>query len=159
MYESHEDRKNLFSNLIEACKEGKLKYDGSIDEQHWPIQFDVLERLGADKFVEAFENDYYDVIGPPEVLIHQDNLKSYFQSIGFWPVTDCLLVDWWHDKPQLEVVEDDKGKFEHAETTKWKAKAREIGAIWMNEQRQQGKDPGVIEVAKYVEGELKTLDI
>lgn len=62
-------------------------------------------------------------------------------------------------EPETEGVEGSKGKFEHAETTEWKTKAREIGEIWMREQRQIGKDPGVIDIAKYVEGELSNQNI
>ncbi len=106
LYDSHEDQKNLFSNLIEACKEGQLKYKGSIDERHRSVRFDVLEALGPEKFVELFENDYYDVFEPPEALIHRDDIKAYFQSIKLWPVEDCLLAGWWQHESQTELVGD-----------------------------------------------------
>lgn len=36
----------------------------------------------------------------------------------------------------------------------WKAAARQIGKEWLEQQRADGGDPGVIDVAKYVEGAL-----
>lgn len=100
MYESNQDQKNLYSNLIEACKEGRLKHEGSVDEKDWLVRFDVLEELGSIEFGLAAENDYYDVVDPPEAFIHKDDLKSYFQTEKFWPIKDCLLENWWNQKAQ-----------------------------------------------------------
>jgi hypothetical protein len=64
------------------------------------------------------------------------------------------------EKLQPEAVADDgavKPKSEQA--TELKQKARELGEKWMNQQRNEGKDPGVIDIAKYVETEFKKLDI
>ena len=62
-------------------------------------------------------------------------------------------------EPEAEAASGKNGKFEHSETKEWKAKAREIGEQWMNEQRQQGNDPSVIMIAQYVEGEFSRLGI
>lgn len=52
---------------------------------------------------------------------------------------------------QVEV----KGKkVEYPETIVWKEAARAIGIEWMEKEREEGRDPGVIAIAKYVEGEL-----
>jgi hypothetical protein len=50
-------------------------------------------------------------------------------------------------------------KFEHPETTKWKADAREIGKKWFDEEPKKGKYPGVNDVAKHVEDQFKSRDI
>jgi len=44
-------------------------------------------------------------------------------------------------------------------TLEWKSRAREIGVAWLRAERKAGRNPGVIDVAKYVEGELSRLDI
>jgi hypothetical protein len=49
-----------------------------------------------------------------------------------------------------------KSKNESDQTKEWKVIAREIGERWMNEERKKGGDPGVIAIAKYVEGEMST---
>jgi len=36
-----------------------------------------------------------------DCLIHRDNIKEYFESINFWPITDCLLANWW---PEAETT-------------------------------------------------------
>lgn len=41
----------------------------------------------------------------------------------------------------------------------WKTDARAIGEEWMNAERKEGRDPGVIAIAKYLEGELSNRDI
>jgi hypothetical protein len=50
-------------------------------------------------------------------------------------------------------------KFEHPETTKWKADAREIGKKWFDKEPKEGKYPGVNDVAKHVEDQFKSRDI
>lgn len=88
---------------------------------------------------------------------HRAGQRAFIDSPANWQA-------FWQNihkrpEPKTEGVEGSKGKFEHAETTEWKIKAREIGEVWMREQRQKGKAPGVIGIAKYVEGELSNQNI
>lgn len=112
-----------------------------------------------------------------QVHSHFPNLVNYFtQSIQLGNIGKEIIeagiktfidspANWqafWqsiNNKPEPKAKGGGKGKFEHVETTEWKAKAREIGETWMQAQRNTGEDPGVIGIAKYVEGEFKRLDI
>jgi hypothetical protein len=61
---------------------------------------------------------------------------------------------------KAETVESgSKIKKESGQTKEWKGKAREIGEQWMKAEREEGRDPGVDAIAKYVEGELSNRDI
>lgn len=51
------------------------------------------------------------------------------------------------------------GNTESQQTNIIKTKARQIGEEWMNKERADGNDPGVTEIAKYVEGELSNQNI
>jgi hypothetical protein len=63
-------------------------------------------------------------------------------------------------KPSTTNASQVKGKkFEYPETIKWKAEAWKIGIERMEKRRKEGKDPGVVEIAKYVEGELSNRGI
>lgn len=50
-------------------------------------------------------------------------------------------------------------KSEKPETREWKKIAREIGQEWMETERKEKRNPGVIDIAKYVEGELSNRNI
>lgn len=77
-----------------------------------------------------------------------------------WP--EYLFTDLLNDSESLATAPKqikDKGKYKNPETEKWKIEARRIGKTWLKQQRQQNNDPGIIEIAKHVEAELKRLDI
>lgn len=88
------ERRSFYADLQDACQDQRIKYSGNLDELP-PIRFDVLENVGPIAFVELAEHDYFNVVDPHEWLIHRDDLKAYLQSIGYWPVENCLLLNWW----------------------------------------------------------------
>lgn len=72
----------------------------------------------------------------------------------------CDLKRLQESEPQAEdVVKIGAGKNGLETTKNWKQSAREIGETWMIEQRKEGKAPGVIEIAKHVEGEMSKRNI
>lgn len=121
-------------------------------------------------FVESCEPDYENAFNFGAEINHPSGECSDWQKKTHQCLPDgCLLNSWLKDdEPQTEAMSSEaiatekpvKGKnFEHAETTAWKTKARKIGKEWMEQQRKDGDNPGVIAIAKYVEGELSTLGI
>lgn len=79
-------------------------------------------------------------------------------------VVDNKSIEQLNEIDQAKPIEAIAGpgrcsRFEHEETKAWKAKALEIGESWMTKERTAGKDPGIVEIAKYVEGELSNLNI
>jgi hypothetical protein len=72
------------------------------------------------------------------------------------------IIDFLHERRSLEaetVEGNNKIKNESRQTKEWKAKARKIGEQWMKAERNEGRDPGVIKIAKYLEGELSNQNI
>lgn len=111
LYEDKQDRRSFYLRIINACKNGTLQYTGDINEcptdwyfdrieqsvkyLDWPDK-DRLRQIGMEEYWDKAEcGDLYDICDPPNCLVHRDNIKEYFESINLWPVTDCLLANWW----------------------------------------------------------------
>jgi hypothetical protein len=111
---------------------------------------------------------------PDSEFLRLKNIGKTFKMFGFGEIDkytedECFFVmddEQPKDKilviaspyqamPDAEAVEiGGVGKNESEATKSWKKVAWEIGESWMKEQREGGKDPGVIDIAKYVEGEM-----
>jgi hypothetical protein len=123
LYENKVDRQAFYEDITEACKAGQLKYNGEIDSglvdyEKWATNYRKVkfpdkhyellgysEKQGIDnacleaywRIVDREIVDVYEVLSPPHCLIHRDELANYLKSIELWPVTDCLLINWWYD--------------------------------------------------------------
>jgi hypothetical protein len=90
---------------------------------------------------------------------------NWFDEIGNLMYAPKALLVWFEQQSGIVALQAEPvanvgtGKNESRATTEWKKTAREIGESWMNEQRKEGKDPGVIEIAKHVEGEMSNRGI
>jgi hypothetical protein len=138
---------------------------GFSDDQSLTLCFSpILPKTHAAYFKETFGN-----LGINNPQLHVAHFEhNDFKSATSAMVSDSQSIGKLNENDQAKPIESEpevlaargkRGKFEHAETTEWKAKAWELGETWMNEQRQKGKSPGVIGIAKYVEGELSNHNI
>jgi len=136
LYENKVDRHNVYSALTNACQSGQIKYEGDIDsgrvdydkwassyrKQQFPdkhydlLDYDEKERIDKAcldaywRIVDREFVDVYEVFSPPLCKIHRDELAAYLKSIDFWPLTDCLLANWWDGLSQKSepIVDDEK---------------------------------------------------
>jgi hypothetical protein len=142
LYEDKVDRHGFYYGITEACQTGEIKYSGDINservnydkwakayrkekfpDQHYELlDYPEKERIDSAclqaywEIVDRDNFDIYRVISPANCLIHRDDLAEYLKTKELWPVTDCLLVHWWHDpamdeaqaKSQTEGVDDNK---------------------------------------------------
>ena len=86
----------------------------------------------------------------PQVTVEQFDLENK-QVSSNEPQTELAKTE--------PIKDDGIGRFEFESTKRWKKAAWEIGEEWMKKQRNTGENPGVIAIAKYVEGELSNRNI
>lgn len=149
----HEFAPYLYNHcLLWSCDEASqiiTDIDYDFFSKNEAVKFECISRSLAESIalgkIEYVESEGVKMLKPETVI-------NWAISQGY-QIPDCIQDQ---DK---EFPGGVKCKVEHPETAQWKAKAWEIGTIWMNEQRQEGKDPGVDAIAKFVAGELRSLNI
>lgn len=129
--EDKHERYCFYADIIEDCKAGIIKYCGDIDDldvnveawqsgyyaQKYPNtpyeSLNYLEKADRDKesmeaYWKAFDKgDIFEISNPPKCLTHRDDFKVYLQMENAWPVTDCLLANWWSEsEQQIELLNE-----------------------------------------------------
>jgi hypothetical protein len=169
----------LINKLVELCKKGEIQYQGdknarmeyvggglykSINEPtQWRIHRDELKKylqsvgeyLPDDSgylmnwFADITNSQANDAIaGKPNI------------SLGMVEAITSTVIAKTVSNVEIAINNPTKKNgFEHPKTKVWKSAARAIGQEWMERERRNGNDPGVIEIAKYVEGELSNRKI
>lgn len=117
MLEGKQERFSFYKDIVEACQAGILKCHGDVFDD-WQVRQDLLtytekpdeyldysakEALDK-KMLDAYwvlaEKDEYEVLDPPNYLIHRDDMKVFFQGKNYWPIENCLLSNWWTEPEQ-----------------------------------------------------------
>ena len=124
IYSDKPDRISFYHDVLKACHENRINYTGDIDNDNWKVDYALLDftekpdehldyfeksKRTEDKrnlFIKQAEIDIYSVSLPPSCYLHRDEIKDYFQSIKLWPITDCLLANWFEGEQLPEAVED-----------------------------------------------------
>ena len=122
IYPDKPDRISFYHDVLKACHENRINYTGDIDNDNWKVDhalldftekpdehLDYFEKLKRteDKrnlFIKQAEIDIYSVLLPPSCYLHRDEIKDYFKSIKLWPITDCLLANWFEGEQLPEAV-------------------------------------------------------
>ena len=157
----------------EQFKSIEYNFANEIDWEAWS-DYDQLKPRDAILLIHGLNPSAYKGGVPPRLRL-DGNAVEFFRQVKRWlDVVESAKIDsqtpaeWlaWADKKRLPVyseframaagnhiAKDTRQKWEIPDRLEYKA--REIGKKWMDTQRNK---PGVIAIAKHVEGELKSLN-
>lgn len=120
------DRKILQTDMIQACHDGKLKYE--IINDRIPLKkpklnssllWDGISFSGSDR---GDQSKNLDIQPLTDFKILKDDVKQFLESIGKIPV-DGLLANWWIDELNAETID---APFKESQTEKHQANSNDL---------------------------------
>ena len=165
----HPDGQQTFSNVYYDNNGNPLK-----DDEPFSLRYLVKKEIN-EKIREYFYSEkllllspiskgfvikkYIENTNPLNCLISFDQFEKFAKEYQVDVVVNENIDSITTSKKPEILVDDGEGKSESEQKKNIKKLAREIGEAWMKQKREEGHDPGIMDIAKYVEGELSTQNV